>query len=168
MHVSVMRPIKLIEYSLLPCIQLRRGDGVVFDAGNPSGKEEAGAIYGLFDSKGRNLDGAVHSRRVEIRFGRGQVNLQNVNVGDLVWRTKSITLEKQLKKRMNSILRPSGSDAVLHRKGSHDNESDTGVTKNGARIPVDIEVSGQLGSPLTVGIVDSEGRQGVGSAGMHD
>ena len=76
---------------------LKRGDGIVFDAGNPSEKEEGGRIYDL-RIKGKKCEGEVQSGIVvHIVPGRSDVNLQRVHVGDRIWKTNDPMLDKQLR-----------------------------------------------------------------------
>ncbi|MBB6097049.1 putative protease [Deinobacterium chartae] len=72
---------------------LKPGDGLVFDAAgrrSPEEREEGGSVYELWDRSGR-LEGADQGV-VELRFGRGAVNLSRVAPGDWVWRSSDPTL----------------------------------------------------------------------------
>ncbi len=75
---------------------LKRGDGIVFDAGRPEEKEEGGRVYDL-RKKGRKLDGEVQAGVIEIVPGRHDVNLTKVNVGDRIWKTSDQELEARLR-----------------------------------------------------------------------
>jgi len=66
---------------------VKPGDGVVFDCGHPEAKEEGGRIYAV-EHKGKE---AILS------FGRRDLNLQRVHVGDKVWKTSDPELDKQLR-----------------------------------------------------------------------
>ena len=72
---------------------LKRGDGIVFDAGRPTEKEEGGRVYDL-RKKGRKLDGEVQAGVIEIVPGRHDVDLTKVNVGDRIWKTSDQELER--------------------------------------------------------------------------
>ncbi len=76
---------------------LKRGDGLVFDAGRPEEKEEGGRIYDL-RSRGVKLEGEVQEGLVEIVPGRHDVNLTKVHVGDRIWKTSDQELDRQLRK----------------------------------------------------------------------
>lgn len=76
---------------------LKRGDGIVFDAGDPTQKEEGGRVYDIL-SRGRKVDGEVSAGLYEIVMGRHDVNLKRVNVGDRVWKTSDPELDKRLRK----------------------------------------------------------------------
>jgi putative protease len=66
---------------------LKPGDGVVFDNGNPQANEEGGRVY------------AVETRGTEsaITFGRRDVSLNRVRVGDRLWKTSDPELDRQLR-----------------------------------------------------------------------
>ena len=66
---------------------VKPGDGVVFDCGHPETKEEGGRIYAV-EYKGKE---AI------LTFGRRDLNLQRVHVGDKVWKTSDPELDKQLR-----------------------------------------------------------------------
>lgn len=75
---------------------LKRGDGIVFDAGRPEEKEEGGRIYDL-RKNGRKLEGEVQSGVIEIVPGRHDVNLSKVHVGDRIWKTSDQELDRRLR-----------------------------------------------------------------------
>ena len=97
-----------------PEVELKPGDGVAFDAGKDTEHEQGGRIY------------EVRSR--QLLFRNGQIDFQQVNIGDRLWKTDDPALNRQLR---NSFAR--------------DPER--------ARIPVDMEVSGRSGSPLRLRLV---------------
>jgi len=66
------------------------GDGLVFDAAEWRGveqKEEGGRVYGV----------AARGGRLELTFGNGDLDLRRIRPGDLVWRTHSPALERELR-----------------------------------------------------------------------
>ncbi|SEU15284.1 U32 family peptidase [Paenibacillus sp. NFR01] len=76
---------------------LKRGDGIVFDAGDPTKKEEGGRIYDL-RRKGVKLEGeAGEGWIVDIVPGRSDVDLRRVHVGDRIWKTSDPALDKALR-----------------------------------------------------------------------
>ncbi|TLS50633.1 U32 family peptidase [Paenibacillus antri] len=75
---------------------LKRGDGLVFDAGDPTKKEEGGRVYDL-KQRGAKVEGEVPGGLVEIVMGRNDVDLKRVRVGDRVWRTSDPALDKRLR-----------------------------------------------------------------------
>ncbi|WP_416826401.1 DUF3656 domain-containing U32 family peptidase [Ectobacillus polymachus] len=76
---------------------LKRGDGIVFDAGRPEEKEEGGRVYDL-RKNGRKIEGQAENGLVEIVPGRSNVNLTKVHVGDRIWKTSDQELSRQLQK----------------------------------------------------------------------
>jgi putative protease len=69
---------------------LKPGDGVVFDAGRPEAGEQGGRIYEVKPAGGG-------LSRAELRFGRGDLDLGKVNVGDWVWKTSDPALERAVR-----------------------------------------------------------------------
>jgi putative protease len=66
---------------------IKPGDGVVFDCGHPEAQEEGGRIYAV-ESKGK---------QAALTFGRRDLNLRRIHVGDKVWKTSDPELDKQLR-----------------------------------------------------------------------
>lgn len=76
---------------------LKRGDGIVFDAGDPTKKEEGGRVYDL-RRHGVKLEGeAQEGTIIELVTGRNDVDLRKVHVGDRVWKTSDPALDKRLR-----------------------------------------------------------------------
>lgn len=76
---------------------LKRGDGIVFDAGDPTKKEEGGRVYDV-RRQGVKLEGeAAEGTLIEIVPGRNDVDLRKVHVGDRVWKTSDPALDKRLR-----------------------------------------------------------------------
>jgi U32 family peptidase len=76
---------------------LKRGDGIVFDAGDPSKKEEGGRVYDI-RSGGLKLEGeAPEGDRIEIVCGRNDVDLSRLHEGDRVWKTSDPALDRRLR-----------------------------------------------------------------------
>ncbi len=75
---------------------LKRGDGLVFDAGDPTKKEEGGRIYDL-RRKGEKLEGEAEGGLIEIVMGRNDVELGRLHVGDRIWKTNDPALDKRLR-----------------------------------------------------------------------
>ncbi|WP_442870371.1 DUF3656 domain-containing U32 family peptidase [Aneurinibacillus sp. Ricciae_BoGa-3] len=76
---------------------LKRGDGIVFDAGKPQEKEEGGRVYDL-RKNGRKVEGEVAAGIIEIVPGRNDVRLNRVQVGDKIWKTNDPELDRRLRK----------------------------------------------------------------------
>jgi U32 family peptidase len=100
---------------------LKPGDGVVFDAGKPEENEEGGRVYEIGKRKSEGGNGQL----VELRFGRGDINFSRVHVGDKLWKTSDPELERRLR------------------------QSFAGDTPKFQR-PIEIEVHGVVGKPLTL------------------
>ncbi|OXM14948.1 U32 family peptidase [Paenibacillus herberti] len=76
---------------------LKRGDGIVFDAGDPTQKEEGGRVYDI-RRQGVKLEGeAAEGTVLDIVPGRNDVNLQRVKAGDRIWKTNDPALDRRLR-----------------------------------------------------------------------
>jgi putative protease len=76
---------------------LKRGDGIVFDAGDPAKKEEGGRVYDV-RSSGLKLEGeAPEGDLIEIVPGRNDVDLNRVHEGDRIWKTSDPALDRRLR-----------------------------------------------------------------------
>jgi len=109
---------------------LKLGDGVVFDAGQPDKKEEGGRIYGI-----KNLKFKIKNSEVEesvLEFGHGNIDFNRVHVGDKLWKTNDPELDKRLRQSF-------AGDAPRFQR------------------PIEMEVHGLVGKPLTVIARDTEG-----------
>jgi putative protease len=114
---------------------LKPGDGIVFDAGKPEEKEQGGRVYEIKPlsplrkprAAARKADeGAARARPspVLLTFGRGDVDLNRVHVGDKVWKTSDPELDRRLRRSFEG--------------GPHFHR------------PLRIEVHGRAGGPLTL------------------
>lgn len=102
---------------------LKRGDGIVFDFGDPTQDEEGGRVYDI-RVKGNKIDGSVNAGSYEIIMGRNDVNLKRIHVGDKVWRTSDPEMDRRLRKTFETE-----KPYLTH--------------------PVNLEVYGEVGQPLT-------------------
>jgi U32 family peptidase len=76
---------------------LKRGDGIVFDAGDPTKKEEGGRVYDLRSGRVK-LEGEVpEGDLVEIVPGRNDIDLSRVHEGDRIWKTSDPALDRRLR-----------------------------------------------------------------------
>lgn len=76
---------------------LKRGDGIVFDAGDPTKKEEGGRVYDV-RSSGLKLEGeAPEGDLIEIVPGRNDIDLNRVHEGDRIWKTSDPALDRRLR-----------------------------------------------------------------------
>ena len=101
---------------------LKRGDGVVFDAGRPDEKEEGGRVYDLESRGGEAM----------LSFGHGHIDFQRVRIGDRLWKTSDPELERGIRQTFEG-------DQIRFQR------------------PLDLEVHGAVGFPLTVVARDESG-----------
>lgn len=109
------------------CGPIKRGDGVVFDGGEPEEREQGGAVYEVCESGATKAlpKGEERSQgTVRLSFGRGTVDPSRVKVGDLVWKNKDSELDLQLRKYL---------------------DQSTNLRKVGA---VSVKLAGAVGRPL--------------------
>ena len=92
---------------------VKPGDGIVFDCGHPEAKEEGGRVYGVV-SKGKET---------MLTFGRNDLNLRRVHIGDRIWKTSDPELDKQVRQSF------AGENAQFQR-------------------PIDLEIYGEIGQAL--------------------
>ncbi|MDJ0772301.1 MAG: U32 family peptidase [Mastigocoleus sp. MO_167.B18] len=71
---------------------VKAGDGVVFDCGHPERKEEGGRVYGV-SRKGKDTI---------LRFGKRDLNLRKIHIGDRIWKTSDPELDKQVRQSFAS------------------------------------------------------------------
>ncbi|MEL6382802.1 MAG: DUF3656 domain-containing protein [Cyanobacteria bacterium J06626_18] len=102
---------------------VKAGDGVVFDNGRPAAGEEGGRVYGVQPKRGK---------ATFLTFGRRDVNLKRVRVGDKLWKTNDPELDKAVR------------------------QSYAGETPQFQR-PIAIEVQGAEGTPLVAIAHDAQG-----------
>jgi putative protease len=100
---------------------VKLGDGIVFDAGKPDEKEEGGRIYEIQEPRFK-IPG---EKLAELRFGYGDVDFLRVHVGDKIWKTNDPELDKRLRQSF-------AGDAPRFQR------------------PIEIEVHGVCGKPLTL------------------
>ncbi|MBT2291549.1 U32 family peptidase [Paenibacillus albidus] len=110
---------------------LKRGDGIVFDAGDPTKKEEGGRVYDL-RRKGVKLEGeAGEGWIIDIVAGRNDVDLRRLHIGDRIWKTNDPALDKALRQ--------------------------TYETEKPYRVfPVQVKVEGRVGEPLATWWTDTQ------------
>lgn len=123
---------KVLKDGVLCEIQapLKRGDGIVFDAGRPDQKEEGGRVYDI-RKQGTKIEGEAQHGLIEIVPGRHDVNLTKVRVGDKIWKTSDQELERRLQK-------------------TFENEQAYRV------FPVKVRATGKAGQPLVTQWLDEE------------
>ena len=65
----------------------KAGDGVVFDSGHPEKPEEGGRIYAIETSRKESL----------LTFGRRDIDLHRIQVGDKIWKTSDPELDRRIR-----------------------------------------------------------------------
>jgi len=108
---------------------LKPGDGIVFDAGNPEMKEEGGRVYQV---QPRGAHSQAAATETLLRFGRGDIDFDRVRPGHRVWKTNDPELDRRLRATFEG-------DQIRFRR------------------PIDLEVHGHAGAPLTLLARDAEG-----------
>ncbi|ANV84099.1 peptidase U32 [Picosynechococcus sp. PCC 7003] len=101
---------------------LKAGDGVVFDYGKPAEREEGGRVYAV----------ETHGKDTLVTFGRRDVDLRRVRVGDRLWKTNDPELDKKLRQTFT------GEKIQFQR-------------------PITLEIHGEIGGNLTVIARDEQG-----------
>lgn len=76
---------------------VKRGDGVVFDRGEPEEPEQGGRVFEVFRS-GKSLTEPVSEGIVELAFAGGAIDWRRVRPGDRVWQTDDPELTRKLRK----------------------------------------------------------------------
>ncbi|MEH2147385.1 U32 family peptidase [Nostoc sp.] len=66
---------------------VKPGDGIVFDCGHPEAKEEGGRVYAV----------VFKGKEAMLTFGRNDLNLRRVHIGDRIWKTSDPELDKQVR-----------------------------------------------------------------------
>lgn len=101
---------------------LKRGDGIVFDAGDPSKEEEGGRVYDLWCGE-EKVEGEFPEGTVRVIMGRNDVDVAKIRPGNRIWKTSDLKLDKRLRQ--------------------------TFETEKPYRVfPLAVRVSGSLGEPL--------------------
>ena len=109
---------------------LKPGDGIVFDAGKPETKEEGGRVYEVKPQDARK--GAQTTEHASIHFGHDDIDWSRVHVGDKLWKTSDPELDKRLRQTFEG-------DAPKFQR------------------PIEMEVHGLAGKPLTLIARDEQG-----------
>jgi len=101
-----------------------KGDGVVFDGDRVAQTEQGGRVYGI-RRRGLMVEGMVTSGIVDLEFGREAIDLDQLWVGQGLWKTDDPQLNARLRKTFT------GADPLR-------------------RLPVDMEVRAVVGEPLRI------------------
>jgi len=99
---------------------LKAGDGIVFDPGHGLDNEEGGRVFQM-----RTAERGLRSDEAVLTFMPGAVDFARVHAGDKLWKTSDAELEKRVRSTFHG-------DAPRFQR------------------PVDFELHGHAGAPLTV------------------
>jgi putative protease len=86
-YLGEVTRIKNEQITIKIAAPVKPGDGVVFDSGHPEAKEEGGRIYEVVEK----------GKEVILTFGRNNLNIHKINIGDKVWKTSDPELDKQIR-----------------------------------------------------------------------
>jgi putative protease len=120
---------------------LKPGDGVVFDAGKPDETEQGGRVYEVTEAtrvgsappRGARPGGSPPpAGETMIAFGNGEIDFSRVRPGDKLWKTSDPELDRRLRQTF------AGDDPRFQR-------------------PIDLEIHGCVGQPMTVIARDESG-----------
>src|SRR5439155_23518861 len=113
---------------------LKLGDGVVFVCGRPEEKEEGGRVYGMRNAERgmRNAERGTRNAETALLFGRGDIDFSRIHAGDKVWKTSDPELDRRLRATFE------GEQPKFQR-------------------PIQVEVHGRIGQPLTLIVRDEIG-----------
>ncbi len=106
---------------------LKAGDGIVFDPGHGLDNEEGGRVFQM-----RTAERGLRSDEAVLTFMPGAVDFARVHMGDRLWKTSDAELEKRVRATFHG-------DAPRFQR------------------PVDFELHGHAGAPLTVIVRDELG-----------
>jgi U32 family peptidase len=82
---------------LTPAAVVKPGDGLVFDGDDSSGRrEQGGRVYQVIERPGP--DGGGPGRSIELRFGRDDIDLHKLEIGQSVWKTDDPELTRRLRR----------------------------------------------------------------------
>ncbi|MDF5732009.1 MAG: DUF3656 domain-containing protein [Rhizonema sp. PD38] len=86
-YLGTVTRIRNEQITVLLQAPLKPGDGVVFDCGHPEAREEGGRVYKV---EQRNQEAVL-------TFGRHDLNLRQISVGDKIWKTSDPELDRQVR-----------------------------------------------------------------------
>lgn len=110
---------------------VKRGDGVSFDCERPVDDPQGGRVYEVF-RRGQSVTNSERGETVEVAFGRGAIDFDEIWPGQQVWKTDDPELTRRLRESFTAT------DPVR-------------------RLPVDLHVRAEEGEPLRVDARTSSG-----------
>ena len=105
-HVGVVTDTSRNSVTVKAIHPLKPGDGIVFDAASwrsPDEPEEGGHIYDVKPVRTIDDPADYEGEHFRLEFGRREIDITRIRIGDLVWRT----LDPQLPKRLKPLTHPS-------------------------------------------------------------
>lgn len=108
---------------------VKRGDGVVFDRGRPEQRETGGHVHHVIDAQGNSVAEEIDQGLVELVFA-ADFALSQIKPGQQIWRTRDSAQDAGTRLDPRLVAR---------------------------KVATDIVLSGQLGTPLTLILVDADG-----------
>lgn len=124
------------------CDSIKPGDGVVFDGGSTQTEAQGGRVYSAEPAgeRGSPASGGSHRReaggrvRWELTFGRGDVDLRKIRVGDAVFKTDDPAIGRRLEATWSRdvVVRP---------------------------VAVQAEVAAVVGEPMRLVLADDDGNR---------
>lgn len=103
---------------------IKRGDGIVFEGDRSEDAEQGGRVYEVFQN-GRSIEGSVAAGVVELALAHGALRLDEIHIGQKLWKTDDPELARRLRK------------------------SFAGATPQ-RRVPLEVTVRAAVGGPLTI------------------
>jgi U32 family peptidase len=77
--------------------EIKPGDGIVFDGDRSRNQEQGGRVFAVYRGRSR-LERAGRGELVELAFGRESIDLQQLYVGQRIWKTDDPALTRRLRK----------------------------------------------------------------------
>jgi putative protease len=135
---------------------VKPGDGIVFDEGRPEEPERGGRVFAVKPDARR--------RRAELTFGRGDVDVNAVPVGCLVWKTDDPAFRKRMEATYarDGVARPVALAATVH--GEPGGPLTVRVTADGAG-SVEVSWPGPLERALKHPLTEVSFRESFGRLG---
>jgi putative protease len=123
-YLGEVQSVRGSRVSLQLAAPLKRGDGVVFDRGRPEEPEQGGRVYEIFRGR-QSLTEEVSTGLVELAFGHGSIDFDQISPGDRIWKTDDPELTRRLRQTFAG-------------------------PKPNRRVPLDIAASAAVGQPLRI------------------
>ena len=114
-ELGVVEAITGVGVTITASAPVKPGDGIVFDGDESVGRDEQGGrVYEVLSlARSSNLEeasepGSGFTGPVELRFGRGSINLRGIARGQRVWKTDDPELTRRLRRTFEGSAEPAG------------------------------------------------------------